>query len=66
LPAETKNSAAPQALVSVIVAAMIGIAIYGTFLWAPNEKTMGFLQRIFYFHAASGQVMILAFGIVFI
>jgi heme exporter protein C len=66
LSSETKKSAAPQALVSIVVAAMIGIAIYGSFIWAPNEKTMGFLQRIFYFHAASGQVMILAFSIVFI
>ena len=45
---------------------MIGLAVYGTFIWVPNEKTMGFLQRIFYFHAASGEVMILAFCVVFI
>ena len=63
---ENKSSAALQALASILVSAMIGIAIYGAFIWAPNEKTMGFLQRIFYFHAASGQVMILAFSIVFI
>jgi len=63
---ETKSNPIGQVLASVIVAAMVGIAIYGAFLWAPNEKTMGFLQRIFYFHAASGEVMILAFCVVFI
>jgi heme exporter protein C len=66
LASERKISSTPEAIASIIIAAMIGIAIYGTFIWVPNEKTMGFLQRIFYFHAASGEVMILAFCVVFI
>jgi heme exporter protein C len=66
LASERKLSSTPEAIASIIIAAMIGLAIYGTFIWAPTEKTMGFLQRIFYFHAASGEVMILAFCVVFI
>jgi heme exporter protein C len=66
LASDTKDSIVAQALASITVAVLIGFAIYGALIWAPTEKTMGFLQRIFYFHAASGEVMILAFCAAFI
>jgi heme exporter protein C len=66
LASRIKESIFGQALASITVAVLIGFAIYGALIWAPTEKTMGFLQRIFYFHAASGEVMILAFCAAFI
>ncbi len=35
------------------------------FLYAPQEKTMGEVQRIFYFHAASAWLAMMAFLVVF-
>lgn len=40
-------------------------ALYGAFIYAPREKTMGDLQRIFYFHMATWWVAFLAFAVVF-
>jgi heme exporter protein C len=41
-------------------------ALYLVFIWVPNEKTMGIIQRIFYFHVPSAWVGFLAFGVVFV
>ncbi len=41
------------------------VALYMAFLEAPREKTMGDLQRIFYFHVPSGMVGLTAFAINF-
>jgi len=41
-------------------------ALYAAFLYAPKEKTMGDVQRIFYFHVASWWIAFLAFGVVFV
>ncbi len=48
--------------------ALIGIVagLYAAFLYAPNEKTMGVVQRIFYFHVPSAWVAFLAFFVVFV
>jgi len=43
----------------------ISVALYGAFLYAPRERTMGEVQRIFYFHVASWWIAFLAFAIVF-
>jgi heme exporter protein C len=40
-------------------------ALYGAFIHAPREQTMGDLQRIFYFHVASWWVAGLAIAVVF-
>ena len=63
---ETKSSAASQALATIAVSVLVGFAIYGALIWAPTELTMGFLQRIFYFHVSSESVGMVAFSIVFI
>ncbi len=41
-------------------------AIYMVFIYAPVEKTMGVVQKIFYFHVSSAWVSFLAFFFVFI
>ena len=40
-------------------------ALYAAFLYAPTERTMGDLQRIFYFHVSAWWIAFLAFGVVF-
>lgn len=44
---------------------MMSVCLYLVFVWVPNEKTMGIIQRIFYFHVPSAWVGFLAFGVVF-
>ena len=39
--------------------------MYGAFLWAPTEATMGDIQRIFYIHVPSAWTAFLAFFFVF-
>ncbi len=41
------------------------VALYGAFLYAPRERTMGDVQRIFYFHVASWWIAFGAFAVVF-
>jgi heme exporter protein C len=47
------------------VLGLVGAAAYASFYIAPNERTMGLVQRIFYFHAACGLTMFTAFFICF-
>jgi heme exporter protein C len=49
----------------LLLAGMI-LALYMAFLGAPREKTMGDLQRIFYFHVPAGIVGLLAFALNFV
>ena len=46
-------------------ATMLG-ALYAIFLYAPVEKTMGIIQKIFYFHVSSAFLSFFAFFIVFV
>ncbi len=41
-------------------------ALYLVLVYAPTEKTMGDVQRIFYFHVASAWIGMMAFGVVFV
>ena len=41
------------------------VALYGAFIHAPEERTMGDVQRIFYFHVSSWWIAGLAFLVVF-
>ena len=45
---------------------MILAATYLVFMWVPNERIMGPVQKIFYFHVASAWVGFFAFLVVFI
>jgi heme exporter protein C len=42
------------------------IALYVVFMVVPNERTMGAVQRIFYFHVGSASTAFLAFFVVMI
>ena len=44
----------------------MGAAAYASFFIAPTERTMGLIQRIFYFHAASAWAGMTAFFICFV
>ena len=50
-------------LISLTYAAILG-ALAMAFLYAPTEKTMGDVQRIFYFHVPSAWASFVAFGVV--
>jgi len=45
---------------------LVEVALYLAFQYAPTERTMGDVQRIFYFHVASAWVSFLAFFVVFV
>lgn len=53
-------------VVAVLAAAGILCSLYMVFLFAPTERTMGDVQRIFYFHVASAWVGMAAFAVVFV
>lgn len=40
---------------------MICIALYFAFIFAPSEKVMGAIQRIFYFHVSSAWIAFFCF-----
>jgi len=50
---------------AVVLVAMI-VNLYLIFMFAPEERSMGHVQRIFYFHVPTAWVAFLAFTIVFI
>ncbi len=52
----------------LLVLTFVGIngSLYTAFYYAPTEKVMGHIQRIFYFHMGSVWVATLAFVLVFI
>jgi heme exporter protein C len=41
----------------LVTTVLLLICIYGAFLYAPEERAMGIVQRIFYFHAPSAYAM---------
>ncbi len=51
---------------AALVAALIFIAGYAALFLAPMERTMGLIQRIFYFHVPSAWTALLSFFIVFV
>ncbi len=55
-----------QKILFFVVFILMGIALYMVFLYAPKEKTMGDLQRIFYFHVPSAWTGFLAFLMTFV
>jgi heme exporter protein C len=48
-------------LLTALSAAMMIVALYLVFLYAPREATMGDVQRIFYFHVSAAWVGFFAF-----
>jgi heme exporter protein C len=50
----------------VVVFLLLAVGSYGALVKAPTEKTMGLIQRIFYFHVSSAWTGFIAFFLVFI
>jgi heme exporter protein C len=53
LPSASNSHRAPSILWSLVVYAWLAAAAYAALFIAPTEKTMGVIQRIFYFHVPS-------------
>ena len=53
-------------IIDIAAYAMIIIALYFAFIYAPTEKVMGVIQKIFYFHVASAWIAFFAFFVTFI
>lgn len=51
---------------TVVVALLVALAGYAIFFVAPEEATMGQIQRIFYFHVASAWTAFLCFAVTFV
>jgi heme exporter protein C len=56
----------PDRILLFIVCVMIPVSLYLAFIYAPTEKVMGPVQRIFYFHVASAWTGLLSFFFVFL
>jgi heme exporter protein C len=61
---DSRRSRLDLVLGALLVPAMI-LALYMAFIGAPRERTMGDLQRIFYFHVPAGMVGLTAFAVNF-
>jgi len=53
-------------LLGIVLLVVMVAALYMAFLGAPRERTMGDLQRIFYFHVPSGITGLTAFAVNFV
>ena len=51
--------------IGAVVLFLVGAAAYASLYVAPTERTMGLIQRIFYFHAASAWAGMTAFFVCF-
>lgn len=62
LPQESKFH---KGLTWLLIGSML-VSLYLIFIYAPVEKVMGPVQKIFYIHVSSAWVAFLAFGVVFV
>src|SRR3990172_12782421 len=53
-------------ILNIASAGLLVVATGLVFLYAPQERTMGEVQRIFYFHVPSAWVSFLAFLVTFV
>ncbi len=60
-----KGNKPEQILIGITFLSML-IALYAVFIYAPSERVMGLVQKIWYFHLASAWVTFLAYFVVFI
>src|SRR5580698_3066211 len=59
------NKFFPPSLHMAVTLVWLSIATYMSFLYAPQEETMGEVQRIFYIHASAGETALIAYFLVF-
>ena len=50
----------------ILLGLLMPVALYFAFIYAPQERVMGVVQRIFYFHVASAWTGLLSFVVVFV
>lgn len=62
----TSPLAAAQVVLPLLVTGLAIYTLHGAFFHAAREKTMGDIQRIFYFHAPAGLICFLAFLVTFV
>jgi heme exporter protein C len=55
-----------RGIIGAAVLFLVGAATYTCFYIAPEERTMGPIQKIFYFHAASAWAGLTAFSVCFV
>lgn len=60
-----KEQSRLDTVLGVLLLVGMVLALYMAFLQAPRERTMGDLQRIFYFHMPAGVVGLIAFAVNF-
>jgi heme exporter protein C len=62
-PEEESMGPTPRGLriLTWVTAALLAVALYMVFVYAPEEAVMGQVQRVFYFHVSAGWVGALAF-----
>ena len=51
---------------SIFMFIVVPIGLYFAFIYAPTEKQMGLIQRIFYFHVSSAWIGFFAFFVTFL
>ena len=61
-----KSSMRKSIFFDVITFLFMTLAVSAVFFYAPEEKTMGIIQKIFYFHVSSAWVSFFAFLLTFI
>ena len=60
------KKAFPPTLHLLLTLVWLGVATYLIFLYAPQELTMGEVQRIFYIHVSSAWTALLAYFLIFL
>jgi heme exporter protein C len=55
-----------EKIIDITCFVLIAIALYFAFIYAPVERVMGAVQKIFYFHVSSAWIAFFAFFITFI
>src|SRR5205814_5285869 len=53
-------------ILAIVTALLLSYALYGALIGAPTERTMGDVQRIFYYHVPSAWTAFLLFLINFV
>lgn len=61
-----KGLAKLDKIFSILLFIAVPVGLYFTFFYAPVEKVMGMVQKIFYFHVSSAWIGFFAFFITFI
>jgi heme exporter protein C len=61
-----KQNETIDAALAILTFVLMIVSLYLVFLWVPRERTMGDVQRIFYFHVSAAMTSFVAFFLVFI